>query len=305
VVAFTASYRELSTDLARLRTAARGRDSESVFYLSRLVSGAHSLLYRQRRLDPKLVFRFLTVTVPLEVRRSARPILLAALLLFGPAVVTHVVVERNPALAVEFLPSGMLERARTAAQREVDGGGYLPFNVERGAPILASAVATNNLQVAFLSFAWGITAGIGTILVLLLNGVQLGGALGLYASNDMLHQIMAFVLPHGVLELTAICIAGGAGLLVGSAFVIPGAMTRREALVVRGRRSIRLVMAAVVFLAVAGPIEGFISPRNLSLPLALTVGIVTGLLGLIYIFAPAADEEMIEDEHGYRNIQSS
>ncbi len=298
VVEFVARYREMSTDLAKLRTAARGRDSESLFYLSRLVAGGHNLLYKQRQLDPTVAWKFITITVPQEVRRSAGPILLAALLLFGPGAAAYVAVVRDPALAKEFLSPVMLERAATALERERKGGGYI--DARNAGPQMASQIATNNVQVTYLAFAMGITAAIGTVLVLVFNGVQLGGGLGIFASANALHQIGAFVLPHGVLELTAICIAGGGGILLGSAFLLPGALTRREALVVNGRRAIRLIMASTLFLIIAGLIEGFVSPLNLPLSAAYAIAGATGVLMLIYIFgAPGDAEGAPEEEHAY------
>ena len=78
---------------------------------------------------------------------------------------------------------------------------------------MASRIIANNVQVTFGAFAFGITAGLGTLALLLFNGVSLGGVFGLYASKHILPLLVAFVAPHGVLELSAICIAGGGGLL--------------------------------------------------------------------------------------------
>ena len=128
---FVAQYRELSTDLARLRTATRGRDSNALFALSRLVGGGHNLLYRQRPLTFDAAVRYLFRTAPREIRRSALPIGLAALRLFGPAVVTYAVVVRDPAVAAEFLPAEMIDRAETGKARERRGEAYLPREMAR------------------------------------------------------------------------------------------------------------------------------------------------------------------------------
>src|SRR5258705_494084 len=96
---FVAEYRALAADLARLRTASGGRAVDEVFSLGRLVAGAHNLLYRDRGMPLRAAIRFLFTDVPREIRRSAPPIVLAALLLFGPALVTAVAVARTPGLA--------------------------------------------------------------------------------------------------------------------------------------------------------------------------------------------------------------
>ena len=123
-----------------------------------------------------------------------------------------------------------------------------------------------------------------TCFVLVTNGQSIGAVLGLYFSKGIGSLIIAFIAPHGVLELTAICIAGGAGLLLGAAFIIPGDRTRRRALVENGKRSITLVAGATFLLVGAGIIEGFISPIPWwPLELKLTVCAVTALLLYAYL----------------------
>src|SRR2546423_15568150 len=99
---------------------------------------------------------------------------------------------------------------------------YLPF--------IASRIITNNVQVAFFAFAFGITAGIGTLLLLTLNGLFFGAVLGLFANYGLAGWLLTFVAGHGVLELTAIFIAGGAGLLVARGLIVPGDLTRPDGL---------------------------------------------------------------------------
>ena len=280
---FVAEYREVASDLARLRTATGGGTSDELFYLGRLVSSAHNLLYRRRALPLETIARTLFVAAPREVRRSWRPILLAALLLFLPGTISYLAVVRHPEVAPIFIPPAMLDRAEDGVRRAREGEGYIT-DPQLFRPVMASRIIANNVQISFAAFAMGMTAGIGTILVLVLNGVSLGGVLGLYASKGILALIVAFVAPHGVLELTAICIAGGAGLLLGSALVVPGARTRRRALVENGRRAIQLIAAAALLLLVAGLLEGFVSPIEWW-PLAwkLTVSALTAIALYAYL----------------------
>ncbi|MFN0099558.1 MAG: stage II sporulation protein M, partial [Gemmatimonadaceae bacterium] len=163
------------------------------------------------------------------------------------------------------------------------GGGYIDVP-EIYRPSMASGVIANNLQVAFLAFAAGITAGLLTCVVLVSNGFSIGAVLGLYGSKGIFGLIMKFIAPHGVLELTAICIAGGAGLLVGAAFLIPGDRPRKRALIENGRRAVTLVAGATLLLLVAGIIEGFVSPIPWwPLELKLIVSAGTGVLLYVYL----------------------
>lgn len=256
---FVSEYRALVGDLARLQTATRGSSSNELFYLGRLVAGAHNLLYRERPGSVRAVARFLAADVPAEIRRSVAPIALAAACVFLPAIIAYVAVVRQPAVAQTFIPQTMLDRAEQGVDRARNGDGYIP-DPEVFRPVMASRIIANNVQVTIAAFGFGVTAGLGTVLLLLLNGVSLGGVFGLYASKGILPLLVAFVAPHGVLELSAICIAGGGGLLIAGALLLPGRRSRKRALVENGRRALRLLAGSSVLLVIAGTLEGMVSP---------------------------------------------
>lgn len=283
VRAFVAEYRALSVDLARLRTAARGTSSEELFYLGRLVASAHNLLYRDRRSTIREILHFIAIAVPTEVRRSWRPIALAAAFLFVPAIIAYTAVVRDPSVAPTFIPTGMLDRAEAGVERAKNESGYIP-DPELFRPVMASQIVTNNVQVTFAAFGFGITAGIFTLLILLTNGVSLGGIFGLYQSKGILSLLVAFVAPHGVLELSAICIGGGAGFLIAAALLIPGGRTRRRALAENSARAMHLMAAVVLMLVVAGSLEGMVSPIPYwPLSLKLIVSALTLVLMVVYL----------------------
>jgi uncharacterized membrane protein SpoIIM required for sporulation/uncharacterized RDD family membrane protein YckC len=256
---FVSEYRDLAADLARLRTASKGSEVDEVFYLNRLVAGAHNLLYRRRTLTPVDIGVYMFVDVPREIRASALPILLAAALLFGPAAIAGIAVLRDPSVAEVFVPPGMLDRAEDGVRRAKSGDGYIE-DPQIFRPVMATSIITNNVQVAIAAFAFGVTAGLLTVYLLVANGISLGAVFGLYGSKGIASLLLAFVAPHGVLELTAICISGGAGFLLAAALLIPGERTRKRALVENGRRAIKLVAGAALLLVVAGTLEGMVSP---------------------------------------------
>ena len=285
---FVAEYRALSVDLARLQTAARGQPGEELFYLGRLVAGAHNLLYREKRSSLNDVLRFIAIDVPTEVRRSVVPIAVAAAFLFAPALISYTAVIRDPAVAPVFIPTGMLDRAEDGVNRARNGDGYIP-DPQVFRPVMASQIISNNVQVTIAAFGFGVTAGLGTLLLLLLNGVSLGGVFGLYQSKGILSLLLAFVAPHSVLELSAVCISGGAGLLIAAALILPGGRTRRAALADNSRRAMRLLSASTLFLIVAGSIEGMVSPIPYwPLSLKLVVAAFTAVLMYVFLRGGAA-----------------
>jgi uncharacterized membrane protein SpoIIM required for sporulation/uncharacterized RDD family membrane protein YckC len=293
---FVEEYRALTADMARLRTAARGGPSDELFYLGRLVAGAHNLLYRDRRSTVLEILRFVAVEVPGEVRRSAWPIAIAAAFLFVPAAISYTAVLRHPQVASTFIPPQMLDRAEEGVIRARQGTGYIP-DPQVFRPVMASQIIANNVQVTFAAFAFGITLGIGTLILLLLNGISLGGVFGLYASKGILPLLVAFVAPHGVLELSAICISAGGGLLIAAALLLPGDRTRRQALVENSRRAIRLIAASTLLLIVAGSLEGMVSPiPNWPLWAKLAVSATTLVLLAAYLRGGAPQTTSLREE---------
>ena len=272
--AFGRLYRGVTADLARARTY--GASAGLLEAVERWAGAGHNLLYRAKGRAAVPLGGWIAHELPRAVRRLHRPVLLAALLLFGPMLASYAAVRDVPARARAIMPAGMLARAENTVRGDPDaaylevGGGEMPA--------LSSAVVTNNVGVTFMAFAAGLLAGAGTVLILVFNGVLLGAAFGLYANNEVLGVILAFVFPHGVMELTAICLAGGAGLGLGSALLMPGRRTRGEALRERGREFLSLIGGAVVLLLVAGLVEGFYSPSGLPAVAKFAFGSATAVL---------------------------
>ena len=280
IPAFAARYREVAADLARARTY--GVDPRVLEYLERVVSAGHNALYGRHTGHRVHVGRLLLRELPAAVV-AARAYVVAALLAFAvPAMTGYLLIRERPAIAEQVLPDEMLERARAGAERRAQGIGYAQAP-SMYLPFIASRIITNNVQVAFLGFAFGITAGIGTLLLLVFNGLFFGAVLGLFANYGVAGWLLTFVAGHGVLELSAIFIAGGAGLLVARALVAPGDLTRRDALVLAGRQAAHLVGAAVLLLALAGTIEGLLSASDAPAPFKLATGAATAVLLILYL----------------------
>jgi uncharacterized membrane protein SpoIIM required for sporulation len=173
-------------------------------------------------------------------------------------------------------------------------------------PIVATQIIANNVQVTMAVWAAGITGGILTVFMLVFNGVSIGAMAALYANHGIFRQIGLFVLPHSVLELSAICIAAGGGFLIASALILPGALTRRAAFVVKGRRAVRLLAASTLMLLVAGSLEGLLSPR-VDVPnwTKFFAAAATALLMLFYFTrGTGAVEEAPLEENAYSDARA-
>ena len=119
--------------------------------------------------------------------------------------------------------------------------------------------------------------GLGTVYVLVSNGLSLGAVLGAAQFYGVAPLLWSFISPHGYLELTCIVIAGRGGLMLGNALLRPGLQLRREALARAARRAVELVVGTAPVLVVAGLIEGFISPSELPTPAKLLIGPLAGM----------------------------
>ncbi len=252
-------YRQAASDLATVREDITSRQLAA--YLNQLLGRAHNLIYMGRRPKVSGIVRFYTETYP-RIFRETLPLTLTAVAIFAAAALAGMAVAlRDPGFAYRLLGPHMIE---TIEKREM-----WTHSVVTLKPVAASAIMTNNLAVAFSTFALGVTAGLGTIWMMVLNGLLLGVIAAATGRAGMAMQLWSFVAPHGVLELPAIFIAGGAGLEIARGLLFPGLLPRRESLARAGGRAARLLLGTVPLLFIAGIIEGFLSPSPLPAPLKL------------------------------------
>lgn len=253
---FAARYREVAADLARARTY--GADEATQSHLGRLVAAGHNALYRDERGTWKRVWATLARECPAAIVQARGYVLVACLAFLAPAGAGYALMRDRPALAAELLPEVMLRRAEAGAARKAEGRGYVELSVE-DRPLMASGIISNNVRVAIACFAGGIFLGIGSLVLLGFNGLAIGASAGHFANAGLLDYLLEFIVGHGLLELFAIWVAGAAGFLLGRSVVAPGDLSRGDALVLSGRRAVRMIGGAAILLLVAGLIEGFVS----------------------------------------------
>lgn len=278
LVGYAARYRAVSADLARARTYGAG--SAITDRLERLVGAAHAQLYRADTRQTPRIGDLVLRAWPAAVVRQRATIGLATLAFLLPGLAGWGVVRATPAIAEEIVDATMRERAAAAEARRARGEKYVTFDATER-PTVAIAIIGNNVRVALLCFAGGVFAGVGALVLLGLNGLQLGAAAGHYANVGQLGYLGEFIVGHGPLELFAIWVAGAGGFLLGRALVAPGRWTRGAALRLAGREAGMLVGSSALMLVLAGLIEGLLSASGADW--ALRLGAAAGsvlLLGL-------------------------
>jgi len=266
-------YRQTASDLATIREDASSRNL--THYLNQLLGRAHNLIYMGRRSRGGGIITFYRETFP-EVFHETLPYTFAAFAIFFVLAAAGMMMAIfDPRFQEYLLGSAMMD---TIARREMWTHSLVTVK-----PLASSAIMTNNLTVSFTTFALGATAGIGTVWMLALNGLLLGVVTAACWQAGMADKLYSFVAPHGVLELPAIFIAGGAGLLLAKGMLFPRTLPRKDSIAREGGRAVRLVLGIIPMLIVAGTIEGFVSPSDLPPSLKYTLAAGLFILLLLYV----------------------
>lgn len=279
-VEFAARLRAVSADLARSRTL--GVNAGTRWALERLVARAHALYHRPVGGLGAGFGAYVREGLPRAVRARWREVALASLAFYGSGIVVFALVQGRFEMEPVLVSAGMVDRADLAAAnpdfdyRDTFGAAWI------GSGGLTSFVLFNNVQVAFLAFAAGALLGLGSLFMMLFNGVILGGVMAAFSNRGVFDNILAWVAPHGPFELTAITLAGAAGLHLGGAVLSPGRLTRGAAFASRAVVSLQILGGAVLLLLLAAPLEGFVAPARVDPTVKHAVGLVCCALLVVY-----------------------
>jgi uncharacterized membrane protein SpoIIM required for sporulation len=244
-----------------------------VDYLNGLVARAHAAVYQNRAGRGSGIWAFFTTAFPRAFRETWLYTLASFLMFLLPALVSFVIAYRDPVAGGNLMPGIEARIEDVRDKREW----WKSINTD-GRSASASLIMTNNIRVAILAFAGGVLLGTLTLYTLFQNGLMLGILAGAAQSLGFAGNLWGFVAAHGVIELSVIFIAGGAGLQLGWSVIRPGLLTRRAALTVAARRAMVLLLGCIPLLVIAGTIEGFISPSDLPVAVKLGVALATGIL---------------------------
>jgi uncharacterized membrane protein SpoIIM required for sporulation len=276
-------YRQTASDLAAVREDVNSRQLAA--YLNQLLGRAHNLIYMGGKPKVGALVHFYRDTYPRLFRQllpqTALATAIVLLTMFGAWFLTL----RDPAFAHRLLGPQMMQ---TIEQKKMWTDSVVTMK-----PLASSGIMTNNLSVAFSTFALGITGGLGTIYMLVVNGLLLGVIGAATAHAGMALQLWSFVAPHGALELPAIFIAGGSGFEIARGLLFPGLLPRRDSLEIAGSRAARLLLGTIPMLVVAGVIEGFFSPSAapVAAKFALSALLFTALCTYLFLSQRALGDD--------------
>ncbi|KQM40163.1 stage II sporulation protein M [Microbacterium sp. Leaf203] len=265
-------YRAASADLADIKTSA-GRTPEGD-YVSILLARTRLRLTGVRDNVLRQLPRFFVLQLPAALYRVRWSTLAVTLGFLVVATLVALWISGDPA-AVAALGD------RSQLQNYADEQ-FVSYYRENPNAIFAGSVWTNNAWIAAQCVLFGVT-GIWPLMVIMQNAVGVGTSAAIMFSFDRGDLFFQFILPHGLLELTAIFVAGGAGLQIFWAWVAPGRRTRAEALAAAGRSLATVAVGLVFALALSGLVEGFVTPREWPWQIKITIGALALGIFLFYM----------------------
>jgi uncharacterized membrane protein SpoIIM required for sporulation len=278
-------YRRTAADLAIAREEVK--DKRLVNYQNHLVGRAHGAIYRSESSGFLGIVRFLQYEFPATFRRTFRYTLASFLISIAATAF---------AWSVSSVDEGFADRVVPGIREQIASHQNWTEQINEANSLNSTAIQTNNIRVTFLAFAGGVLAGVGTVFVLIGNGLMLGIVMALCIKHKFWDPLI-FICGHGVIELTAIFISGGAGLLIGKALLMPGNLKRVDALVTNGLTAVKLELGCIPMLLIAGLIEGFISPAHIPAVLKFSISIASAIALVAYFLKPDRRPQASAAEH--------
>jgi uncharacterized membrane protein SpoIIM required for sporulation len=277
---FPVLYRQLCSHYALARS--RGFSPALVEQLHSLVLRGHPLLYRYRGNWLWRTLQFIFTGFPRAVRRNSRYFLVSLLAFLLPAVIMGSACYVNEDLLYTVMSESMVVQMEQNYDPANDRPGR---SVERSSETdftMFGYYIRNNIGIGFRTFATGMLFGLGSLFLLIFNGLVIGGVAGHLSRLGYYDTFWPFVSGHGSFELTAIVISGAAGLILGHALLSPGQLTRVQALKKGALNALPLVMGAALMLLFAAFIEAFWSSSTLSISIKYSVAAM--LWGVVVLY---------------------
>jgi uncharacterized membrane protein SpoIIM required for sporulation len=273
-------YRLSTIHLAQVRL--RTTNQALVERLNRLVARAHSFIYVAPRQNPLSRFaHFYAVGFARAVARTWRFHMVSFLLFAAGALLAYWGARNDHITAYALLgddirlPGASAEQLQNVLRSNREWTGTEKFQ-------FASMLLTHNTKVGFSAFALGIFCGIPTVFLMLMNGGLLGAFAAVHHARGVETEMWAWILVHGVTELTAIILCGGAGFMLGMAVLRPRYATRAQSLLIAGREALRIALGVVPMFILAGIIESYVRQSQLPVTARLIFACATAIFWASY-----------------------
>jgi uncharacterized membrane protein SpoIIM required for sporulation len=285
---FSSLFRAISYDLSLARSRDFGLSLNR--YLNSLVGRGHNTFYRGQPGSFRKAVRLFTHEFPWLLRKNIGYFWVSLALFILPGLIAGILLATSPEIGTRLFSQDQLDSYDAMYNGSMESGDTPLY--------MTSFYIQHNIGIAFKCFASGVLLGIGTVCHLVFNSIALGGITGFMVAQGNSRAFFTFVVSHGSFELTAIVVAGAAGLMMGRSIVHPGSLTRYESIKTRGLTAVKIALGAGGMLAMAAVIEGFWSPSPAPGAAKFLVGGFLWTIVVLYLalagrdFEPDSDSEI-------------
>lgn len=268
---------QVTDDLAYSQTFYKNRSVR--LYLNGIAQLLFNQMNRGSRFQFKTIVNFWRHELPLNVYRARRELTISLvffLISIGIGVLSSIHV---PDFAHTILSEEYVEMTK----RNIENNDPMAVYKDTDKLGMFLRITKNNIKVSFAAFVLGLFAGLGTLYVLLRNGIMLGTFQYFFIERDLFWESFLTVWQHGAMEISAIVIAGGAGLTLGRGLILPGTYTRSQSLRLAARRGLKILLGLVPVFIMAGFIEGYFT-RNTEAPDSIRLISILLSAGFVLIY---------------------
>ena len=269
---------QITDDLSYARTYYPNRMVRK--YLDGVSQILLSKIYKNQRTPWSQFMNFWTQSLPIEIYRARRTFTISFLifaLAFGIGVLSSIY---EPEFARVILGDGYVDMTISNIEKDDPMAVYKNFNALNG----FASITMNNIMVAFRTFVFGVLAAIGSVYILLYNGIMVGAFQYFFIQEGLFWESFLTIWQHGTIEISAIIIAGAAGLTLGKGLVFTGSYTRLQSFKISGQRGLMIFLGTIPLFIIAGFIEGFIT-RDTDASTAIRLAVIlVSLLFILYYF---------------------
>ena len=271
-------YIEITDDLSYSKTFYP--DSNTTIYLNNLASTAHHKIYKTKKESKNRLINFFKINFPLEFLNYHKQLLIA----FGVFLLFTVVGAYSASQDGNFVRLILGDSYVNMTLQNIENGDPMAVYKGQSQTFMFLAITLNNIRVAMYAFVFGLLFSVGTLYIMMRNGIMLGSFMYLFAENDLLWQSSRTIWIHGTIEISVIIIAGCAGLVLGNSILFPQTYTRLASFKKGLKSGLKIMLSTVPFFIIAGFLEGFVT-RHTEMPDWLAVLIIlTSFVVVIYYY---------------------
>ncbi|MEI6310816.1 MAG: stage II sporulation protein M [Bacteroidota bacterium] len=268
-------YVHLTDDLAYTRTFYPKTNTS--LYLNQLASHIHRRIYKNKKEESTRFITFFTHEIPIAAYQSRKQMLLSFIFFCIAVFIGATCQHFEPNTANYILGDSYVNMTN----ENIENGNPMGVYESDNKPLMFFGIATNNIKVAFYVFIGGITCSVVTLYYMFINGIMLGAFQWFFVQKGYFWISFSTIFIHGALEITAIVIAGGAGLVLGNSILFPRTYTRKQSLIEAGKRALKIMLGLIPVFIAAAFLESFVTHKYKDISELIKVAII--VLSLTYI----------------------